>query len=125
MDVGADVAHQLSGPERQIRRLHQRDAHLLGQEGVLEPGGVFPAGGQQRDRRIVTGVRRRGRAQRVQQHLRGAVGVVDRDGRLQLGQVLAQQSVVDDRVRGARRHPQVVFEHQPVTRAGRTRGRCR
>ena len=40
-----------------------------------------------------------------------------RGGRLQLGEVLAQQPVVDDRVRDARRHPQVVFEHHPVTGA--------
>jgi len=36
-----DVAHQLSITYREVGRLHQRDTHFLGQEGVLEPSGVF------------------------------------------------------------------------------------
>ena len=84
---------------------------------MLEPGGVFPSAGQQHHRGLVGGMRRRRRAQRLEQHLRCPVGVLDRGGRLQLGKVLAQQPAVDDRVRGARRHPQIVFQHQPMAGA--------
>jgi hypothetical protein len=84
---------------------------------LIEPGGVFPAGRQQRDRRIVGSLPWGGREQGVQQRLRGPVHVIDRGRRLQLRQMLAQQPMVDDRECGARRHAQVVLEHQPVTGA--------
>ena len=61
--------------------------------------------------------RRCRRAQGFEQHLRRPGGILDRVGRSQLGDVLAQQPVVDDRVREARRHAQIVFEHHPPTGA--------
>ena len=83
---------------------------------MLEPGWVFPAGRQQRDRRLVIGARWGRRPQRVEQHLRDPVGIGDLGGRMQLGQVLVQQPPVHDRIRDTRRDAQVILQHHPVTR---------
>ncbi len=117
MNVRTDVAEQFPVANRQVRGLHKRDAQLFGQEGVLEPGRVVPAGGQQRHRRFVAGPRRRRGTQGLQQHRRHLVHVAELGGPLKLGQVLGEQPPVRDRIGGARGDAQVVFEHHPVAGA--------
>ncbi len=97
----------------QVAALDQLDAHLAGQQRVLEVGGVVDAGGEDDDRRVGD-VRRRGRLQRGQQPARVVVDRLDAVVGEQLRQHLAHRRPVGDDVADARRRAQVVLEHPEV-----------
>jgi hypothetical protein len=104
-------AHEdLVFPDEQILPFNQLDTHLLGQEGVLEVGGVVGTRGQHDDGRIRHANRRKA-AQGMQQHVR-----IMLDGRNpvageQFGEQAHHHAAVFKHVRDTRRHPQVVLQH--------------
>ena len=95
---------------QEVSALDQLDAHLAGQEGVLEVGRVVDAGGEH-DHGGVVGARRGGGEQRVQEPGR-VLG--DRPHPLpgeELGQHVGHGPAVLDDVGDARRRAEVVLEH--------------
>ena len=107
--------------DEEILALDQLDAHLLGQEGMLEVGAVVHAGCEHDDDRIVDRGRRHG-AQRLEQQ----VGVMrDRSDAVpaeQLGEEPHHHLAVLEHVADAARHPQVVFQHVVAAAAVRVGG---
>ena len=114
-----------SSTSRSVLR-DQRDAHLLGEHPVLEPGRVVRALAEhhhRRDRRPRPGAA--ASTQRPQQQRRGLLDAeqVVRAG--QLRQHALGEPAVLHRVPDAGRHPQVVLQHVPAAVARRGPGRRR
>ncbi len=104
---GAHVDHVVVDDE--VPALHQFDAHLAGEEGMLEVGRVGDPRGEHHDGRV-SGARRGNRPQGAQQH---RAVVIDRTH-----QVLRERHrqhprhrhpILED-VGDSRRHPEVVFQ---------------
>ena len=95
--------------DEQVAAFDERDAHLAGEERVLEVGGVADAW-RQHDECRIGDVRRRQRAQRRQQRLpvlrdRADLVAIEEPRHHALGDL-----AVGEHVRHAARHAQVVFE---------------
>ena len=120
VDAAVDDVHPLEavdGPgvdavvvqDHQVAPLDQLHAQLLGQEGVLEVGGVVDARGQHHDGRVAGGRGHRG------QHAGQAADVgVDRLDAVvaeHLGEDVLGDHPVLQQVGHPRRHPQVVLQH--------------
>ncbi len=94
----------------EVSPLDELDAHLAGEEGVLEVGRVVHSGGEDDDGRLGTGAMRRRRAQRRQQTL-GVVGDrADAVAGEQLGEDPRHRAPVLDDVGAPRGHTDVVLE---------------
>ena len=96
--------------DQEVAAFDERDAHLAGQERVLEVGGVADAR-RQHDEGRIGDVRRRQRAQRRQQRLavvrdRADLVAIEQPRHHALGDL-----AVGEHVGHAARHPQVVLEH--------------
>ena len=94
----------------EVATLDQLDAHLAGEERVLEVRGVVDAGREHDDARVVD-ARRRGGAERLEQPLRVVGDPADAVAGEQLGEHVRHRPPVLDHVRDPRRRAQVVLQH--------------
>ena len=105
--------------DAQIAAFDQFRAHLIGEEGVFEIGGIVGAGCQHRDRRLAPGEGGRhaggqtaGEAARVVRH------AFNRDPAEQIGEHPHHRFAVFQHVGHARRRAGVIFEHEEFIRPG-------
>ena len=95
----------------EVAALDELDAHLAGEEGVLEVRRIVDARREHDDRRIGTGVRRRRGSQRRQEPLGVVRDRADAVAREQLGEDPRHRAAVLDDVGAPRRDADVVLEH--------------
>ena len=96
--------------DEHILPLDQLDAHFLGEEGVLEIGGVELPGGEHHHRRVLDSLRR-DRAQGVEQEFGIMAHRCDRVCAEQVGEQPHHRLAVLEHVRDAGRRAGVVLEH--------------
>ena len=98
--------------------LDQLDAHLVGQERVLEIGRVEAAGRQHRERRRGLEIVRSDRCERLAQQLRIVLDRPHLDLLEQLGKELHHRLAVLEHVGHARWRARIVLEHEEFVLAG-------
>ena len=108
---GADVAGGVA--DHEVGGLDELDAHLAGQERVLEVGGVERAGRPDDDRRLLLALGRGDLAQRVGQQRRVVVDGPHPVGVEQPRQQAQHRDAVLEHVGDAARGADVVLEHLP------------
>ena len=97
--------------DEEVAALHQRHAHLAGEERVLEVGRVVDAGGEHhRDRALARP--RRGVEEGLEQQARIVVDGADRVRGEELGEDAVEERAVLEHVGHAARHPAVVLEDE-------------
>ncbi len=100
--------------DEQVLAQHQLDAHVAGEEAVLEVGGVVGAGRQHDDAGRVGGAGRGDRTERVAQPVRVVLDAADVAVLEQLGKDLLHHHAVFQHVADARRRPAVVLQDEEL-----------
>ena len=104
--------------DAQVGAFHQLTAHLVGQEGMLEIGGIVDAGRQHRHGGPAVACRRRHGFQRAAQKLRIILHRAHSDVAKQLGEELHHRLAVLQHVGNARRRAGIVLQNVEFMLAG-------